>query len=175
MLLVGASGSGKSTLAASMHSNGWTLLGDDAVLIGTADGRVTAKAVYRSLRLFQDSVDKLIAEGCERSRVADYLEKWNVGGMSGDEPAGPLPVRAIFLIQSSPEADIAVERAGGSAASMSLLEQTFALDPTNPDDAKRRLGQVSMLGASVPLFQLTYPRDYWRLGEVEAAIKQVIG
>ena len=53
---------------------------------------------------------------------------------------------------------------------MALVENAFALDPTDTARAKDRLEKASALAKSVPSFAISYPRDYASLPGVRAAI-----
>ena len=53
---------------------------------------------------------------------------------------------------------------------MALVENSFSLDPSDVSEAAKRLDAASAVARNVPMFQITYPRDYARLPEVRAAI-----
>ena len=53
---------------------------------------------------------------------------------------------------------------------MTLVENSFALDPTDTGGALDRLEKASALAKSVPSFAINYPRDYASLPAVRAAI-----
>jgi hypothetical protein len=174
VLLLGASGSGKSTLGAAMHQAGLPLLGDDAVVISWDGGLPVARAVYPSLRLFRDSIDRVWDASAELSRVADYTDKWNVLGLDDGSSPKAAPVRAIFILDPHRDDAIELAPADGSAACIALVEQSFSLHPANPADAARRLGQASALAEHVPKFRLRFPRDYSRLPAVREAICSIL-
>lgn len=175
ILFVGRSGQGKSTLAASLHQRGLPLIGDDAVLISKRDGEARCRAVYRSLRLFEDSIEKLFDSSIFHSDVAEYTDKQNVYFpplAAGDEDHR---VRAIFLLNSEDgHADARVTPASPSDACMRFVEHSFWLDPTDMRLTAQKLKLASALANSVPVFQLTYPRDYAKLDELHATIFSVL-
>lgn len=171
ILFVGPSGRGKSTLAASLHQRGFALLGDDAMIISTADGEAECSAVYRSLRLFPDSIESLFDQPIQRTDVADYTDKENVHLPAPDQRAGTHRVRAIFFIGADDAAaGPSVDLISPGDACMRLVEHSFWLDPTDVALTAKKLSAASALAHCVPVFQLGYPRDYAKLGNLHAAI-----
>ena len=170
VLFVGPSGCGKSTLAASLHVSGSRLLGDDAFLISTQGERWMCRPVYPSLRMFQDSVAGVFGGSADLSRVADYSDKWKVGGLTEQTASKPIAIRVVFLLDPDPVSEIRVEHAEGAAACMALVGQSFSIDPTNLATAKQRLAQASALVGAVPTLRLCYPRDFAMLPAVGEAI-----
>lgn len=96
-LFAGDSGSGKSTLAYALARSGWTVLGDDGVLIERAGSGLRAHPWREPLRVSQQLADAFPeiedgalppAPGDPRSRVAMRMPS-----------AGSAPVGAIVLIE----------------------------------------------------------------------------
>lgn len=169
ILLMGATGRGKSTLAASLDRAGYPLLGDDAMIVDRAD-RPSARAVYPSLRLLPDSIAALYSAPVATSAIAHYSPKQRVA-LPDVEEARPLPIRAIFVIAEPPGKDqISIARMNPSHACMALVENSFALDPADLEQARGRLNHASRLAARVPIFEIAYPRAFDRLPEVHAAL-----
>ncbi len=57
---------------------------------------------------------------------------------------------------------------------MALVEQSFALDPTDILCAQQRLRRASEVASAVPTFMLSYPRDYACLPEVRQRILEAV-
>lgn len=168
-LIVGTSGRGKSTLCASFADA--ELLGDDAMIVSFGD-EVMVRAVYRSLRLLPDSVAALIPSVVDTSLVADHSRKHQVELAALADPAeAPQPLTAIFVL-GAPGTNDAIEcrPARPADACMAIVENSFALNPADINQARRRLDRARQLVARVPCWQLSYPRDYDRLPEVRAAM-----
>lgn len=172
VLLVGRSGSGKSTLAASFVTAGYTLLGDDAIIIEEAGGRLLASAVYQSLRLFPDSVRNALGDDRRTRAVAQYTTKRRVEGLHA--PAGDLrfPIAAVFVIDGPTAAEIALAPISGADSCIALLEHSFWLDPHDPDRIRDRMTKAGTLAAQTATWTLTYPRAYAQLPSV---LEVVIG
>lgn len=167
LLLLGRSGGGKSTLVTSFKQRGWTLMGDDAIILSSGDGMPLARAVYPSLRLLPDSIDALFAGPIISHDMAHFHSKRRID-VTGQLEVGPTPVKAMFVLAS--DEPIAVRRLSTAQACMAIVENSFALDPTDREKARSRLERASELARQIPAFALSYPRDYARLPEVRAAI-----
>lgn len=175
ILFLGESGRGKSTLAASLDQCGFPLLGDDSIVTSTIDGEARCKAVYRSLRLFPDSIDTLFEQPVSRTEIGNYTDKENIHLPAAEHRDGDHGIRAIFSI--SPDDSVAsasVELVPPGDACMRLVEHSFWLDPTDTGLTARKLQSASLIANGVRLYQLAYPRDYAKLAEVHAAIFKVL-
>jgi hypothetical protein len=172
VLLLGKSGCGKSSLAASFERAGYALLGDDALVVSWRGQCAHAQAVYPSLRLFPDSIHALFSEGVPTASVAHYTPKLRVSVPLKDKgESSALPIRAIFVLGApSSDLEVQVNRKSIADACMSLVENSFVLDPTDRTRAPARLHDTSALAREVPAFDLSYPRAYSRLADVRAAI-----
>ncbi len=169
--ILGKSGSGKSTLVASFDQAEHVLLGDDALVVSLPDGVPCTRSVYRSLRLFPDSIAQLFP-AVATSAVAHYTPKQRVRLTIADrDDTAPVPLCALFVITDSvPDAAIHVRPLSIADACMAIVENSFALDPTDPQRARQRLEAASDLARQVPAFAISYPRDYARLPDVRSAI-----
>jgi hypothetical protein len=176
VVLLGTSGTGKSSLAASFERAGHSLLGDDALVVSWRGQSAHVRAVYPSLRLFPDSIDALFSESVPTASVAHYTPKLRVSvPLKGEGEISALPIRAFFVLGApSPNSEVQVHRKSIADACMSLIENSFLLDPTDKTRAPARLHDASALAREVPAFDLCYPRAYSRLADVRAAILDAV-
>lgn len=175
IIFVGQSGRGKSTLAASLHQRGFTLLGDDAMVMSAVDGEVQCNAVYRSLRLFPDSIATLLEQPTSLSAVADYTRKRHVHLPVSENGNDDHRVQAIFFLNPDEDhASASVRAVLPGDACMRLVENSFWLDPTDIALSARKLKLASVLVNCVPTYQLAYPRDYSKLAELHATVVSVL-
>lgn len=168
ILLVGPTGAGKSTLAASFLEDGLGLLTDDCVLLQPSEDGFWALAAYPGLRLWPDSSAGLDPEeplGSESS-----LENWKRRVDVDSIASGPHRVRALFILDSPSEEPegvaISVQPIEGAEALMELLQHGFMLDPGDRDTIERQFLATGDLVEALPLFRLSYPRDFSSLQEV---------
>ena len=172
ILMVGPSGRGKSTLAASFDQAGEPLLGDDAMVIGWQADRPFATPVYPSLRLLPDSIAAILPPSAATDEVAHYTSKRRVR-LPIDDSGPAVAVTAIMVIGEPAEA-IETRRLSAADACIALVTNSFALDPSDVAQAQRRLEASCRLAASVPTFEIRYPRDYAQLPMVRAAILDLV-
>ena len=174
LLVTGLSGVGKSTLLASFDQHGFPLIGDDAMLMQMDRSGATARSLYRSLRLFPDSIEHVLGEGQESSAVAHYTEKRNVTALdTRRRTAGYAPLRAMFFLGPGP-ANVSCRRLAPSQACMLSLEHSFWLDPSDLDQTRARLGEAGRLADRVPAFIIDYPRRYDALAAVRQAMLEAV-
>lgn len=176
LVMLGKSGSGKSTLCTSLDQAGHGLIGDDAMVVSSVSAKPYVAAVYPSLRLLPDSISQFFPATVATTAVAHYTDKQRVrlpSPAQGEEL--PVGVRAIFLIDGSPDTgEVETRPLSVAATCMALIENSFMLDPTDVGRVRNRLAAASELARQVPSFALRYPRDYSRLGEVREAILNAI-
>lgn len=172
--MIGESGRGKSTLSAALRAAGWTLHGDDAMEIRIDGSGIAARATYPSLRLNRDSLEELFSAIPEDvSPVADYLDKLRLDPGETDDPSGTLALRAVFLLEGASDA-VSATPLTATQLCMSLIGQSFALNPADPVAAHERLTAASAVTEAVPGFALSYPREFARLPEVVDLVRSTL-
>ena len=171
VLILGASGRGKSTLATSFHYDGWPLMGDDALMIST-DERPSASAIYPSLRLFADSMAALLPNDVTSEDMAHYSDKQRIA-VPIDADGGPdrATIKAMFVIDQPSPSGVTTRKLSIAESCMAVVENSFALDPTDVIRARQRLAKASELAGKVPVLALSYPRDYASLPSVREKIR----
>ncbi len=172
IMVLGHSGRGKSTLTASFDRSGNSLLGDDAMILSIAERKPTVCAVYPSLRLFPDSIDALMAGESTAGPVSHYSTKQRIDvPLNCNAATAQLPVAAMFMLAPSfSDQQISIRPLTLAACCMMLVESSFSLDPSDVEQARRRLADASAVARAVPAFEIAYPRDYARLADVRQAI-----
>jgi hypothetical protein len=149
-LLAGDSGSGKSTLAYALARSGWTILGDDGVLISLAGRDVTAHAWYAPLEVSSALAAAFPELGAHvsRARAGDPRRRIPI-----DVPlAREAPVAALlFVEQAEPHT---ITPLGPLAALAALVRQSpwVIIDDAYASshlDALRR-------AAALPTFRLAH-------------------
>jgi hypothetical protein len=171
VMFVADTGVGKSTLAASFQTSGVELLSDDCVrLITDPDGTVGCIPTYRSLRLWSDSADAIMASepyepmspGSDKRRL----------GLVRAESAAPTAVAAICVLATADydRDEITFSPVTPARAVGLLLAQCFRLDPTDADSTMRTFERCADVVERVPVVELAYPHDYGRLPEVRDAV-----
>ena len=150
-VLAGDSGSGKSTLAWVLVRQGWSLLGDDGVLIEDAEGGIIARAWRDPLRVSLSLARQFpelaglagrVSAGDPRARVP--VER---------EVVRQAPVRTILFLERS-ERD-RVLRVGPAVTLASLVRQSpWVL--IDDEDAPHHLTVLAAAADSVPAYHLAH-------------------
>jgi len=171
--ILGESGRGKSTLVASLDANDWPLLGDDAIIVAVKGNIWTSRAVYRGLRLFSDSVNSLFPVSPGLSAVAHYTEKQRVSiPLEADHENRSAPLAAMFFLSPEPSDNrISLRQMTPAETCMGVIANSFSLDPTGRDRAGQKLAAASAFAATVPAFEIAYPRAYSILPDVHVVLR----
>jgi hypothetical protein len=88
---IGATGHGKSTLALSFARAGWTLLGDDCLLLRPLEKSVEVVPSRMGVRLWPDSAEGLLGGTPSLPTVAHYTDKlrWTTAWAASFWPSAP--------------------------------------------------------------------------------------
>lgn len=168
---MGDTGAGKSTLAASFAETPETLLGDDALVLSWLHDRPLVRALYPSLRLLPDSLNAIVSDQTGTSSLAHYTPKRRVDVPVGFHDHSDVPISALFVLDTSAKpASTSIVPLSAAEACVTIVRNSFSLDPTDIDRSRQRLQEASRLANAVPAFRLSYPRDYARLPEVRDAV-----
>jgi len=171
----GPSGRGKSTLAAAFYRAGHHLVTDDCLLLKNDDGVVSAVPAYPSLRLWPDSVARFKTVKGENGRfeaMAHYSPKKQLLFEHAETSVSPqwLELSALFVLTDSPAAgdtpQIRIGPLGGKLTIMSIIESLFALDMVSKHSVQTSFEVVRDVAGGMPVFGLSYPREYKILPEV---------
>lgn len=150
-LLAGDSGSGKSTLAWVLVRNGWTLLGDDGVVIEDADQGFVARAWRDPLRVSLDLSSRF-------PELASLAPKRATGDARARVPVErditrEAPLRAILFLQR--DVTDRITRVGPAVTLASLVRQSpwVLIDDA---DAPRHLDLLAAVASAVPAYHVAH-------------------
>ncbi len=163
---LGESGAGKSTLCAAFARAGWSLLGDDALVVARSeDGGFEVFPTYPGLRLPADSRARL-ASVAASSPVAHTTAKRRIAWPRPDSV--PRPLLALYILETSPNAEDSprVEEIRGREALLALVRASFQLHLDDPARTEAHFARLSALAATVPVRRLVYPRCFEGLPRV---------
>jgi hypothetical protein len=175
-VFVGQSGYGKSTLVTSFCSTGFPLLADDCLRLEVEDDCVWGFGSYPGLRLWDDSVDALLPATSAVEQVAHYTDKLKVASASNaiafhHEPA---PIRNIYMLEDPENTNgadtIHFEKLSFDESTIALLKHYFRLPLPDKAWQRREFVALTALAARIPVYRLSYPRDYNFLPSVRQAI-----
>lgn len=173
--LVGPSGAGKSTLAAFLMGQGATLVTDDMLRV-TFDG-ATARAHPgpHRIKLFREPAGRYLPNGVDQGFWSLVGEKLILAPGGPPPDARPRRLAAIYHLDApAPEGarEPRVERLSGLALFTTILASSMNSRLHSPDRLARQFRFAQRLAADLPVFRLTYPRDFAAL---EQAAKLIHG
>lgn len=173
LAIVGTSGVGKSTLIAGFHRAGFHALTDDGLIVMVDDTGCTGLALYPGLRLWPPSIAGLDIDPAETVPMDSRSAKRRVRLPAASAPA-PRPLIALFVLTPPPNEDevhdVTIAPLSARDACVELLRASFQLDIGSPHRAAGHLETAALVARRLPVFTLSYPRDYSRLPVVREAI-----
>ena len=141
------------------------------MIVTEQNGTFLGEAVYPSLRLFPDSISELLGKDVATTPMAAYSDKRHVTQFRDSAPPSvPLPIACIFSL-SATNGEPALLPVSARESCMSMMEQSFALDPEDVAAASRRLAVAARLASATTCLALAIPHDYSRLPDVHALIE----
>lgn len=173
VVFLGKSGRGKSTLVTYFDKSGYMCLTDDAFLLIEKQSQFYTMLTYPGLRLWPESAKTLLGQDNSLSRVAQYHPKErHRTTFSGQMNERTMPIQAVYeLAEPRPEvAGVVVSALSPQRSVIELIESSFRLDWSEKAVLDTELDMFTRLVEQVPFFQITYPRNFTFLPQVQAAI-----
>ena len=162
---------GKSTLAASFALSEAAFLTDDSLVVDDSDARILALPGHASLRLWEDSVDRLVGEDTSRAGRTSYSSKARLlAGPALAHRDSASPLLAAFVLDNSEPDEVTIRPIVGSQRHMAWVQHSFLLDIQDRDLLSRHFEWTHRIAARVPTFGLDYRRDYDALVRVRRAV-----
>jgi hypothetical protein len=173
LAFVGETGMGKSTLAASFHLSGYPLLTDDGLVVKREGDCIEAMPGYSGLRLLPESVTALFKEPPPGKAMAAYSPKNRVA-LDQNYKIDSVELAALFVL-GKPDlgeetAAIKVSPLSQRDACMELVRNSFQLDVSNHNKVAALFSAATEAAKRLPVFSLSYPRDFSSLPGVHKAI-----
>lgn len=166
----GPSGIGKSSLSASLRLFGWTLVGDDTMVVSNTGSHFTAQAVLPQLRLRPDAARALCGSHAENNDI----DRAGKHVFSLPNVHTPSQLSTIFVLEVASEDEVSVERLRIAEACLAIVANSFAHQPDDIEEASKRFGLAADLACRIPVFRLTYPRDFEFIPRVKTEITNTL-
>lgn len=166
---MGPPGVGKSTLAASLERRAHPVIADDvcAVRLSGAGEPWVSPGLPR-LRLWRNSLEALGLEASDYPRSYAGDERYDKFDVPLGSAAGePLPLGAVFVVIDGPR--VAVERLGGAAAVMALVENIYR-GSWAAGSLQRHWESCLAIAARVPVLALERPRNLTTMSGLAADV-----
>ena len=172
VLLAGPPGAGKSTTAAALATRGLSVLSDDLTALDLDDrgGPPHAWPSFDHLRLWPEGERIVLGGTGTLQRITPTWEKRRFP-LDGDALAdGPLPVRAILVLQPRRGGRAVVRTLGASRALVTLATLTYANYLLDAGMRAHELQQLGALVRTAPVRALTPPVGHENLDALCDAI-----
>lgn len=161
---------GKSTLAASFYASGTPILCDDMVKLSPASPNWQAVPMNSTLRLFPDARKAIFPKTGASTAPLDAGHKDKI---CFETALASAPLVAVFRL-CPPARTIHVRRLSPAQGCMAIVANSFAMEPSDPEEGKRRFSLAAEAARVTPVFDLHYPRDFDALPAVHAAISDTL-
>jgi hypothetical protein len=172
-MLLGSSGSGKSTMTAALALQlGWDIFSDDMSILGD-EGRHMVFPTVPGVSVWQQSQHALglPAEDCQ------LLQNYEGKVWYGPAPAAalrPQPLEAVILLSFDHDREnIDCRRLSGPHVLVKVSSQLVAFNPCDRDAIAALFERATRLVATIPIYALSYPRDYRALPDVVDTIRSI--
>ena len=167
-VLVGATGAGKSTLTAFAWQRGWTVGGDDGTVLSPRDPPM-AEPTYATLRLTPASADLL---GVDPSTCSGVVGKMRVHGQGRHAfHQGPVPLRAIAIIEPVTTGPARFEPLPGAEAHARLFGSTFHAELSRAERLPATLEGLAAIVETTTVGLLRVPRGLDGLASAERLLR----
>ena len=168
---LGDSGMGKSTLAASFAVSGTHFLTDDGLLLEQENGRPTVVPSHPSVRLWPDSEEALLPQGCDRAPAVSFTDKARLlAGPAIAFRSEPAPLGCVYFLDNQEVSEVTITPMRPADVLISCVKNSFLLDINEQQQLSNHFDELARL-AELPIhFRLDYPREYGRLPAVREAI-----
>ena len=167
LALLGPSGRGKSTLTAACAGRGFQFLTDDCLVIEGLDPPMVQPDLAR-VRLHGDSMHALA--GDQAKVLLEACEPGEKPALPADDrmphASTPVPLACALVLAQEPADAISLEPMSSADAAMAWCANAFVIDQKAAAPMRAMMRRAAALAAAVPVFGLSFPRDYRRLDEV---------
>lgn len=171
---LGDSGAGKSTLASYFLTNGAKLVTDDLLRITFSDEAVIAHPGPQRLKLLPESVAQFMQGEKTVGTMNPFTTKKLIIPAAHQSALCGVPLETLYLL-NCPETTCddkspKKKRLRSPEAVVCLIASTFNAAVRNPKRLSRQLQFSHRILSRIPLFRLSYPRDYSSLHSVHKLI-----
>ena len=168
-LFLGRSRAGKSSLIGALLKRGYALLADDCVgVVSVADSRILALPACPRLRLCADALDALGRRGGRSQRVKHPVNAQRF------HPS-PLPICALYLLNSHHRSGIAVEMVRGAEALEALWPCVRQKRLAYGLGLSEHFRVLTAMARQVPVARVTRPAHPFRLDALADRIETHMG
>ncbi|MDO8947197.1 MAG: hypothetical protein Q7U88_08570 [Desulfocapsaceae bacterium] len=173
-LFIGDRGQGKSTLAAGFRSHGYSIMADDVSAIDFSGGVPRVRPGFPKMKLWPDTLEQMGEDPSQYPAIIPGYDK-KLCCLASCFHNHLVPLAAIFVLATGPQLSIA--KIGFTESILALNSNRMGSGFTK--DMPRQLfsrifDQCAIIAKTVPVFQLTRPRDFTLLSETVKKIAAIL-
>ena len=176
--LLGRCGSGKSTLAAYLLYEGGRLVTDDLLRLSEAEGRYVAHPGPQRIKLLPEPAGLFMKEAADMVEMNPDSNKFVIPLPESKRCTAPVALDALFLLDwpaaDSPGSEARLERLTGREAFLNVIAATFNIRIKTPARLARQFRFAESLCARLPLYRLSYPREFSVLPHVRQLLWEAV-
>ena len=168
---LGESCRGKSTLAAAFAVNSHRFLTDDGLVLEPAGGVYQALPSHPSLRLWEDSHEKLLGSDIEMAPSLAYTSKARfLAGSRLTHCDAPRPLRTAYFLGDGSAPEVTVRPLTAAETMIAWAKHSFLLDVEDRALIGTHFDRIATLANSMICYELDYPRRFDELDRLLAAV-----
>jgi hypothetical protein len=176
--LVGPSGAGKSTLAAHLIKLGGTLITDDMLRVTFEDNTAVAHPGPHRLKLFKEPAERYLPSSVCRGHFNPLSGKLLFQPGDPNAARGARRLSALFQLEQpvhdSEPSSVSLARLTGFELFRTIASSTMNSRVASPARLQRQFRFAEHLAKLVPVYRLTYSRDYDALNSVADHIIETV-
>jgi hypothetical protein len=172
IMLLGSSGSGKSTMTAALAQRlGWEIFSDDMSVLGDEELH-TVFPTMPGVSVWPPSRRALGLPSEHCRPLSSYEGKvWYAPAAA---PPTPQRLGALILLSFNPDGQaIECKRLAGPSPLVEVLSQLVVFNPRDTGEIAALVARFTQVIVSVPIYALSYPRDYGALPAVVDTIRRL--
>lgn len=158
--LLGASGAGKSTLASYLLRTGGRLVTDDLLRLEVEGEHILAHPGPQRIKLLPEPAGLYMSESARGVEMNPGSEKLVIPLREEHREETPALLHALVRLDWSEDGELHLERLAGREAFLSLIAATFNIRIQTPERLARQFRFAEKVCSRVPLYRLSYPRDF---------------
>lgn len=171
--LLGHSGAGKSTLAAYLLGQGAALVTDDMLRVVFRDGGAFAQPGPQRLKLLEEAAELYMSNSPFKGRWNPLASKYLFETDGAARSSTACPLSAFFALDQPGDASadsVTLEKLEGIDLFRMLSASTMNSRIMTSERLARQFRFAEMIGRSIPVYRLAYPRRHSIFPEVAEKI-----
>jgi len=173
-LFIGDKGQGKSTVAAGFRSHGYSIMADDVSAVDFSGGIPRVRPGFPKMKLWPETLEQMGVDPSQYPAIMPGYDK-KVCCLASCFHNQLAPLAAIFVLATGPR--LSITKIGFTESILALNSNRMGSSFTKgmPRQLFSRIfDQCAIIAKTVPIYQLTRPRDFRLLSETVKKIAAIL-